>query len=195
MRRIWRVGGIGIALFSSCQSPPVKDTSAPASLSTPTHLNSLKELGDSLTLSRQRSILQNLLQRAQREGWAGAVRYCHLAAETLTFYKDNRLSLQRVALRFRNPKNSLQDSLDRLVYSYYDTTASRESYIVQLPNGNVRYYRPIYIMMEECLKCHGMPSKLDGPALAQIRKRYLGDKATGFNMGDLRGMWKIEFYH
>lgn len=151
-----------------------------------------RQIADSLTIERQRVILQNLLQAAEREGWSGAVRYCHAAAETLTVYRSEKISFQRVALRNRNPANALADSLDRAAYERFAQSGEKESFIVEVGNGTLRYYRPIYIPMQQCLKCHGKPEELDGPALAEIRKRYPGDKATGFAIGDLRGMWKAE---
>lgn len=152
-----------------------------------------QRLGDSLTLERQRQILQKVLAIAQKEGWAGAVRYCHSAAETLTFYRTAGLSLQRIALRYRNPKNALVDSLDRRAYAYYDTSRAQQSVVWVAGPHTLRYYRPIYIAMPQCLKCHGTRDDLDGPALAEIRRRYPGDKAKDFALGDLRGLWKVEF--
>lgn len=148
-------------------------------------------LGDSLTIERQRVILQTLLKTAEREGWGGAVRYCHSAAETLTTFQSGSLSIQRVAQRNRNPKNALKDSLDYVAFAYFDSTGSKESRIYTV-GQTVRYYRPIYIPMEACLKCHGEKEQLDAQALTEIRKRYPGDKAIGFKIGDLRGMWRME---
>ncbi|RMF46192.1 MAG: DUF3365 domain-containing protein, partial [Bacteroidetes bacterium] len=42
----------------------------------------------------------------------------------------------------------------------------------------------------QCFKFHGSSADLGGPALAQIRKLYPSDKATGFAQGDLRGLSK-----
>ncbi|RMF48839.1 MAG: DUF3365 domain-containing protein [Bacteroidetes bacterium] len=145
---------------------------------------------DSLTLEKQRAILSRLLAVAEKEGWGGAVRYCHAAAETLTTYQDAQITLQRVALRNRNPKNALADSLDRAAYNHFLETRAQQSLVWEVGQGVLRYYRPIYVAMPQCLKCHGGAQDLDGPALAQIRRLYPGDKATGFAQGDLRGLWK-----
>ncbi len=149
---------------------------------------------DSLTLEKQRTILAKVLSVAEKEGWAGAVQYCNLVADTLTTYRDARISLQRVALRYRNAKNALADSLDKAAYNHFLQTRSQESLVWAAGEGEVRYYRPIYVAMPQCLKCHGAPADLDGPALAKIRKLYPGDKATGFAQGDLRGLWKATLY-
>lgn len=180
-----------IALSCSPNSPPpsASPTISEGSSVKRTH-EEWRHLADSLSLEKQRAILQKVLSRAEREGWAGAVRYCQAAAETLTRYQTARIILRRVALRYRNPQNKLADSLDHLAYEHYAKTQSQESLIWELPSGELRYYRPIYIQMPQCLKCHGKLEDLDGPALAQIRKYYPGDKARDFRLGDLRGLWK-----
>ncbi|MEN3041525.1 MAG: DUF3365 domain-containing protein [Bacteroidia bacterium] len=187
---------IGFFLVVGCQrsSTPSQDSRSPQMpvAASENQAEFWRRVGDSLTLERQQVILQNLLRAADREGWGGAVRYCHTAAETLTFYRGEKISFQRVALRNRNPKNALVDSLDKATYEEFLRTGSKESVIIPVGAGTYRYYRPIYIPMEQCLKCHGKKEQLDGQALAEIRKRYPKDKAVDFSLGDLRGMWKAE---
>lgn len=177
------------------QCTPTPQLQSPLASSPPQdslRLATWREMGDSLTLERQRTILQNLLQVAQREGWGGAVRYCHVVAETLTFYQTASLSIQRIASRYRNPKNAPKDSLDRAAFAHFDSTHSSESLVIPTVGGGGRYYRPIYLAMETCLKCHGTKEDLDGQALAELRKRYPGDRATDFRVGELRGLWRME---
>lgn len=152
----------------------------------------LVALGDSLTTTRQQVLLQRLSQASEKEGWGGAVRYCHHAAETLAFYQAGNLSLQRIAERYRNPKDQLKDSLDRAAFTYFKKTGANTPIVWQ--SGSAwYYYRPIYIIMPTCLKCHGSKDDLDALALTEIRKHYPGDRATGFQMGDLRGLWKMTY--
>jgi hypothetical protein len=45
-----------------------------------------------------------------------------------------------------------------------------------------------------CLNCHGEPDKDIKPEnLALIRRLYPQDQATGFQLGELRGAWRIDF--
>ncbi len=150
----------------------------------------LVQLGDSLTTARQQVLLQRLLQVSEKEGWGGAVRYCHYAAETLAFYGADGLYLQRIAQRYRNPKDKLQDSLDQAAFAYFQNTQAKTP-MVWKTGSEWRYYRPIYILMPTCLKCHGSKDDLDALALTEIRKHYPGDQAVGFQVGDLRGLWKL----
>ncbi|MCX7652667.1 MAG: DUF3365 domain-containing protein [Bacteroidia bacterium] len=196
MQKWW--SAMVLSLLIGCQgnSTSGKEDSPPQSnFSTPEMQAELwRRAADSLTLARQQVILQSLLKAADREGWGGAVRYCHAAAETLTFYRGEKISFQRVALRNRNPRNALADSLDRAAYDRFLQTRSKESMILMTGSSTYRYYRPIYIPMEQCLKCHGKKEQLDAQALTEIRKRYPKDQAIDFSIGDLRGMWKAEIH-
>jgi hypothetical protein len=190
---------IGWGLMGGCgggasnQGPAESAKATSAMPERPQSLDSMRlvELGDSLTTTRQQLMLQRLLQASEKEGWGGALRYCHLAAETLAYYQSENLSLQRLAERYRNPKNKLQDSLDQAAFTYFQTTQSKTP-IVWKTSSEWRYYRPIYIM-PTCLKCHGSKEELDALALTEIRKHYPGDKASGFQMGDLRGLWRMTY--
>ncbi|MCS7297868.1 MAG: DUF3365 domain-containing protein [Bacteroidia bacterium] len=183
-------GLVGLLLWScqppSSPSPPPKVTNSAPSPST----QKWREWADSLTLERQRLILESLLRTAEREGWAGAVRYCHTAAESLTFYQSQKATFQRVALRYRNQKNALADSLDQLIYKSFASSGEKQSIVIPMEDGTLRYYRPIFLSMSQCLKCHGKSEDIDGEALAEIRKRYPKDQAVGFALGELRGLWK-----
>ena len=53
---------------------------------------------------------------------------------------------------------------------------------------------PILLAAPVCLQCHGSPEKDIAPAtMAAIKKLYPEDKATGFQLGDLRGLWRVTF--
>jgi len=191
---------VGIGLFEGCNKtasgpdPGENGNQAQVFTEKLRQLDSigLMALGDSLTTARQQVLLQRLLQASEREGWGGAVRYCHQAAETLAFYQTGNLYLQRIAERYRNPKDQLQDSLDFAAFAYYQKTGAKTPIIWQT-GSTWYYYRPIYIIMPTCLKCHGSKDDLDALALTEIRKHYPGDKATGFQMGALRGLWKMTY--
>ncbi len=181
-----------LGLLTACQE--AKRSTAPETVSVPVtsafDSTPILRLGDSLTTERQQVLLQRLLAASEKEGWGGAVRYCHAVAETLAFYQRGDLYLQRIAERYRNPKDKLQDSLDEAAFRHYQETKAKTPLVWQVEEG-WRYYRPIYIIMPTCLKCHGQKEALDAKALTEIRKLYPGDKATDFQMGDLRGLWRI----
>lgn len=66
--------------------------------------------------------------------------------------------------------------------------------VVRAHGDSIAYYRPIFISSPACLKCHGSAGEgLDSAAYAVIQQRYPLDQATGYVLGDLRGMWSIRW--
>ncbi len=45
-----------------------------------------------------------------------------------------------------------------------------------------------------CLQCHGSPNEhLATPALSTLNKLHPNDQATGYDVGQVRGIWSINF--
>ena len=60
-------------------------------------------------------------------------------------------------------------------------------------NNDVRYFAPI-ILKSECLKCHGsVGSDIKDETYALIKNLYPKDEAVGFQEGELRGIWSLNF--
>ncbi|MGQ9862961.1 MAG: Tll0287-like domain-containing protein [Bacteroidia bacterium] len=152
-------------------------------------------LGDSLTLEATQVLMQNLLHAQKTYGWRGAVHYCSEKALSLTdsLSKTWGITLARRAHKNRNPANALQEE-DLRAYTAFAESLSRGTTpapMVYAQEEKVLYFKPI-LVMPTCLKCHGQEKDLDPLALAEIRKRYPADKATGFSPGQLRGIWRVE---
>lgn len=61
-------------------------------------------------------------------------------------------------------------------------------------DGSTSFFAPIVLGNPLCLQCHGTPNQDIAPeTLAAIQKLYPDDKATGFKLGDLRGLWRVTF--
>lgn len=58
---------------------------------------------------------------------------------------------------------------------------------------NMIYYKPILTAMPACLQCHGNEEQIEPETWKKIQALYPEDKATGYGLNELRGMWKIEF--
>ena len=66
--------------------------------------------------------------------------------------------------------------------------------VITNADGIRDFLAPIVLGNPLCLQCHGTPGKDIAPeTLAAIQKLYPDDKATGFKLGDLRGLWRITF--
>jgi hypothetical protein len=62
--------------------------------------------------------------------------------------------------------------------------------LARTPAGPVaRVLKPIAIE-PLCLSCHGDPASMKDDVKAALKQRYPADKATGYQIGDLRGaLW------
>jgi hypothetical protein len=65
--------------------------------------------------------------------------------------------------------------------------------VQELEDGYLLYTQPIVIENSLCLNCHGKVGETVGQDTYQlIKELYPADSATGFEKGDLRGMWSIK---
>jgi hypothetical protein len=65
------------------------------------------------------------------------------------------------------------------------------AYIVEKEGDSYKYYKPLVIKKEVCLKCHGDISA-NKELSEYMSKTYPKDKATGYKMNDLRGAIVVE---
>jgi len=57
----------------------------------------------------------------------------------------------------------------------------------------LNYYKPILTALSACLQCHGPEEEINPETLQKIKTLYPNDKATGYSINELRGLWKIGF--
>jgi hypothetical protein len=154
--------------------------------------------GDSITGVATTTLLAKVAAAMQEGGPANAVDYCSARAlpliDSLALAYD--CSIRRATDRNRNPADTL---LAREQNVWDDYTAQKagqapmKSRIV-VAGDTVYYYRPIAIGMPACLQCHGQPdTDINTATLAALKTKYPEDRATGYRMGDLRGMWSLGF--
>ena len=152
--------------------------------------------GDSivqLTFDTLRSALQ---QSMKERGVAGAIEYCNINAYAITSqYAKKDIVIRRTAEKYRNPGNA-PDSIERIVFAQYTSFLKNKQpleNVVLKTSGNIHYFKPI-ILQPMCTNCHGIAGSDVQPAVVkEIKRRYPADMATGFSVGDLRGMWHIRF--
>jgi hypothetical protein len=58
-------------------------------------------------------------------------------------------------------------------------------------DGSVTVRLPITISQPLCLQCHGSENDISAETKAALLKIYPQDKATGYQLDDLRGIWRI----
>lgn len=136
----------------------------------------------------------NLQKHMKAGGPMAAFGFCSDNAYALTEQVDTELgkdvSVKRISLKYRNPANAPQGNekavMESLETLYENGVVLPTELVETMGNGVYKYYKPLLVNKGVCLKCHGDIGKL--PELARaIRKRYPEDKATGYQMNDLRG--------
>ncbi|MFT4016878.1 MAG: DUF3365 domain-containing protein [Agriterribacter sp.] len=156
--------------------------------------------GDSITSLAQRILVSNVMQAIQTKGVAGAVSFCNERAMPITdsVAMAVHAGIERLSDKNRNPANAIQTPGDSLAWQKLkaiitDTLATKKHFVLQHSDGNIYYYKAITIAMPACLNCHGSKDAGIAPdALAAINQKYPADKATGYKMDELRGMWKTK---
>ncbi len=186
-----------IAVALSCQSED-KQTSSESDTKPAIDETAFKRKCNTATAMSQAALLASVGQAINDGGFPGAVDYCNVNASPLTdsLSVAYELNISRITNRFRNPNNKLQSQEDKRAWTYYKTKTAQTSTadtVLYDRAGNPTYYKPIWIGAQLCLNCHGSRStEISLETLEAIDARYPSDAAVNYQLGELRGLWKVE---
>jgi hypothetical protein len=135
------------------------------------------------------------LQAALRDGMARgpdeAVRACSVRApEIAAEVSAASVRVGRTSHKLRNPANAPAPWMGPVLDLYQSRPGLREPVVVALGAGRVGYAEPIFVK-PLCVICHG--EALAAPVRERIAGLYPEDRATGFRVGDFRGLFWAEF--
>ncbi len=149
-------------------------------------------LGDSISMKAQNVLLQNVAAAIQKGGTDYAVDFCNINAVSITDSVADKLKvhIQRLSNKNRNTANAIETQMDSLAWQKIQL--DKTPFVERSKAGDIFYYKPISIGMPTCVKCHGSKTDISESTQKIIAQKYPNDKATGYKMGDLRGMWKIK---
>ncbi len=143
------------------------------------------------------ALLSELTAEINENGVAEAINYCALEALPIThrISDEEGVVLSRVSHRFRNPLNAANEAELKLIENYTHLQQAGEplSPVVVAGRGTKTFYSPIVLGAPLCLSCHGSSVEIDPRVMAVINERYPDDRAVDFNLGEVRGMFKVEF--
>ncbi len=135
--------------------------------------------------------LKAALQAGLAEGPAAAVAACNEQAPAIAARQaSDTLRVGRSSHRLRNPANAPEPWLAPVLAAYLDSGATPEPQLQRLGEGRIAYVEPI-MMQGPCLLCHG--DTLAPEVAARIETLYPNDEATGFSLGELRGVFWVEY--
>jgi len=195
MRRAWTL--VMLAAAAACggeeQRPAGEVGGEPALVSE----EEAVAVGDSAALALSRSLMSRVQAAIQEQGTAYAIEFCSERALPITAAVQDSLAgglaLKRTSTRIRNPANA-PDSLEQQALAYFhselDAGHPLPPYHLQRTEDGWRYYKPI-VVADFCTACHGPRESLE-PAVRQVlAERYPNDQATGYSVGDFRGVIRV----
>jgi hypothetical protein len=136
---------------------------------------------------------KNMKKNMKAGGPMQALDFCSKEAYNLTEKVNKRLpkgvTVKRISMQFRNPANEPQGNEAKVLEALAklkDANVILPKQIVEKVDAHTyKYYKPLVIKKQVCLKCHGNIKDTD--LKRAIQQNYPIDKATGYKMGDLRG--------
>jgi len=135
--------------------------------------------------------LQQALRAGLAEGPIEAIAACQTRApEIAAALSRDGARVGRTSHRLRNPANVSPDWARPVLEAYLADPAARAPRAVSISPERIGYVEPI-AAQPLCLTCHG--SSVAPDLAREIALRYPEDEAVGFEAGDLRGIFWIEF--
>jgi hypothetical protein len=151
------------------------------------------------TIKQFAGALQTELKTAMQAGGpVAAIGVCHTQAMPITAQvaAEHGMQLSRVSLKNRNPANvpnewqtAVLNDFDRKQAAGKDITKLAWSETVNVDGGREFRFMKAVPTGDVCLKCHGTQL---APEVAQVLADiYPEDRATGYNVGDIRGAFVV----
>jgi cytochrome c553 len=155
------------------------------------------ERGLQYALSTKAILGKNLMGKIQKEGTIAALQFCNEKAYPLTNSMSvyHNATIKRVSDKPRNPNNKANiEELKMIDIFKNDVKNNKDSKpIVVESSNNVNVYYPIKTN-SMCLQCHGIPkSQVAENTFSEIKKLYPNDKAMGYDINQIRGIWNVSF--
>ena len=174
---------VAIFFFHACNSSMDKETYA-----------KYQKQGNEISNLAQATLLANVGQAIQTGGPEYAVEFCNLEASGIVDSLNlvYQCEISRVSDKNRNPQNALTTDIDQKLWQVFKDNPISDTVIQAGPS--VMYFKRINTAMPACLKCHGVPgNEISEATMDKLHELYPNDLATGYQLNDFRGLWKIRF--
>jgi len=145
----------------------------------------------------QQQVGGELRREYERSGTLRSVMVCkYLAPEvSSTVSRKYGAQVKRVSLRVRNPALGTADAWEQDVLLEFDRRLAHGekadhidfAEIVKEPQGRYFRYMKAIPVSDLCMNCHGAKDAMTAATQAQLATEYPYDKATGYQLGDVRG--------
>ena len=182
-----------LILINSCAQEKVQ-----VSQPTEAEKTEIGPIGQQAAGKMLKTLQSELMAAIQEKGAIGAITICNERAIKLTDSLTQNLvrvtKIKRTSLKIRNPLNE-PDSYEREAIMYFNADSKRmnEVYLQKIIDGSgthFRYYKPLSIK-PLCVYCHGPMENLTPDLAGKLKEYYPEDKATGYKIGDFRGVVRV----
>lgn len=155
------------------------------------------DIGLKYALSTKAQLGKNLMKAIQEKGPVGAVEFCKIEAMKITDSMSvmHNAIIKRVSDKARNPKNMANAKELGHITAFKESlkVGSDIDPIIKEIDGEIQFYYPI-TTNTMCLQCHGTPNEqVTSETLTALTALYPSDKALGYNVNEVRGIWSIVF--
>ncbi|WP_397363028.1 DUF3365 domain-containing protein [Olleya sp. R77988] len=155
------------------------------------------ERGLKYALTTKAVLGKNLMGTIQKKGTLEALAFCNEKAYPLTDSMAvlHNATIKRVSDKPRNQNNQANDKeLEYITAFKNDIKNNTEPKpIVNQLDNKVQVYYPI-TTNTMCLQCHGKPNEaIQKPTLDKLANLYPKDKAIGYDVNQVRGIWSITY--
>jgi hypothetical protein len=138
---------------------------------------------------KMKPMLQSVLK--QDPTGASGIAICSAMSKSMEENQKNsneKVKVRRASLKYRNANNS-PDKIDTDVLNKIKESKNFKMPLVVKTSVGHRVYKPIAIK-KPCLSCHG--TNINKDTAKEITKLYPNDNATGYEIGQLRGVMIAE---
>ncbi|MFT3844169.1 MAG: DUF3365 domain-containing protein [Lacibacter sp.] len=152
---------------------------------------------DSVTAKTFDTLRNTLMRTVKEKGFAGAVEFCNKEANNLTaVYSSDSVLVKRTSGKVRNTDNAAGDMEMKVLAAFQQLKNEKKELKMMIEkdsSGSTHVFKPI-LVQSMCLNCHGnINSEIKPETLKAVKQHYPSDSATGYQEGDLRGMWHVVF--
>lgn len=160
-----------------------------------TDLSSYYSKGKEVANLAQQTFFQEVNDALAEGGTEYALQFMHPVDNPQIDSLDNlyQCSIGRTSNKIRNEANKPSGPEEMaLIEAYVARQITGDTVIIR--DQHPVFYQPILLSMPACLQCHGQPgTDINEATMAQIKNLYPEDHATGYKLGDVRGLWKVSF--
>jgi len=157
------------------------------------HMQESIKIGKESAMMLAKELGKNMKEHMKSGGPIDALNFCSTEAYGLTESVNKKLqkgvSVKRISTEYRSEANKPTSNEEKILNSLkelQDSGVVLPQYLVEKTDDtSVKFYKPLLIDKEVCLKCHGVLK--DSKLKDEIAQRYPNDKAMGYKMNDLRG--------